>query len=283
MKRFLLFLLVVLLTACGSPGPHLSESSDPGRYRLDKDAAPDEVVVDVMAVADAEPRHEPRTAAGNKSPYMVFGKVYTVLPDAAGYRERGGASWYGKKFHGHQTSNGETYDMFAMTAAHKTLPIPSYVRVTNLANGRSVIVRVNDRGPFHDDRVIDLSYAAAARLGYINQGTAQVEVEAIDVEQWLAQKAAPAAAVDAPTAQLPAPAAGKNTWLQVGAYSEVTLAQSVYRQLQAMTIYPVQLESGVDHFHRVRIGPVAEDEVASIADSLQARGFPAPVRVRQQP
>jgi rare lipoprotein A len=140
--------------------------------------------LDPNNIVDAQPRHEAITRAGNKSPYTVLGKTYTLLPSSKGYRVRGMASWYGSKFHGESTANGETYDAMAMTAAHCTLPIPSYVQVTNLENGRRAIVRVNDRGPFVDNRVIDLSYAAATKLGYANKGTALVEVVAIDVDNW---------------------------------------------------------------------------------------------------
>ncbi|MFT5575521.1 MAG: rare lipoprotein A, partial [Bermanella sp.] len=131
-------------------------------------------------LADAVPRHEVITASGNTSPYVVFGKRYELMTNYLGYREQGVASWYGTKFHGRLTSNGEVYDLYKMTAAHKTLPIPVYVRVTNLENNRSVIVRVNDRGPFHGDRLIDLSYAAAVKLGYADKGTARVEIEVIE-------------------------------------------------------------------------------------------------------
>jgi rare lipoprotein A len=130
-------------------------------------------------VPDAVPRYEQRTSAGNKNPYSVLGQTYALMADERGYKERGRASWYGFKFNGELTSNGESYDMFAMTGAHKTLPIPSYVRVTNRDNGKSVIVRINDRGPFHEDRIIDLSYAAAQRLGITRLGTGEVEVEIV--------------------------------------------------------------------------------------------------------
>jgi rare lipoprotein A len=156
-------------------------------------------------IRDAEPRREPITRVGNKSPYVVFGKTYTLLPSSKGYRARGTASWYGSKFHGGSTANGETYDAMAMTAAHTTLPIPSYVQVTNLENGRRAIVRVNDRGPFVDNRIIDLSYAAATKLGYANKGTALVEVTAIDVDNWPPTRAV-AADTPASTA-IPAPKA----------------------------------------------------------------------------
>jgi rare lipoprotein A len=129
-------------------------------------------------IADAEPRIEPLNRAAN-NPYSVFGRQYAPFRALQPYRQRGIASWYGRKFHGQRTSSGERYDMYAMTAAHTILPIPSYARVTNLKNGRSVIVRVNDRGPFHSGRIIDLSYAAANKLGYVGAGSAQVEVEAI--------------------------------------------------------------------------------------------------------
>ncbi|HBQ01515.1 MAG TPA: septal ring lytic transglycosylase RlpA, partial [Gammaproteobacteria bacterium] len=119
--------------------------------------------------------------AGNRSPYTVLGKTYTVLPTERGYSERGVASWYGEKFHGHKTSNGEVFDMYMASAAHKSLPIPSFLRVTNLDNNRSLIVRVNDRGPFHGDRIVDLSYAAAMKLGYAERGTARVHLESIVV------------------------------------------------------------------------------------------------------
>ena len=141
------------------------------------DTVPD-YIPDVDAIPEPEVRAEPRSRAGNRA-YSVLGKRYSVLDSADGYVEEGYASYYGNKFHGRRTSNQEVYDMYAFTAAHKSLPLPSFVRVTNLANGKSVVVRVNDRGPFHAGRVIDLSYAAAVKLGYRSQGTARVRVEAL--------------------------------------------------------------------------------------------------------
>lgn len=135
-------------------------------------------------IRDAVPKREPITKAGNKSPYTVLGQTYVIMPSAKGYRQTGIASWYGTKFHGQSTSNGDKYDLYEMTAAHKTLPIPTYVLVTNLENNKQAIVRVNDRGPFVSNRVIDLSYAAAVKLGYADKGTAFVEVVAIDVDNW---------------------------------------------------------------------------------------------------
>ncbi len=145
-----------------------------------QDSAPEYVPFNVMQVPDAVPIYEKRTRAGNPPKYEVLGKQYKILSESKGYQEKGIASWYGVKFHGKKTSNGEVYDMFAMTAAHKTLPIPSYVRVTNMENLRSIVVRINDRGPFHDNRIIDLSYTAAKQLGIQQKGTGFVEVIAIE-------------------------------------------------------------------------------------------------------
>ena len=162
--------LVALLAACGhTPG----RSDGAPTRRLDPDT-----------IKDAVPRREPITRAGNKSPYTVLGQTYVLMPSAKGYRATGIASWYGTKFHGESTANGDRYDLYGMTAAHKTLPIPTYVLVTNLENNRQAIVRVNDRGPFVSNRIIDLSYAAATKLGYADKGTAFVEVVAIDVDNW---------------------------------------------------------------------------------------------------
>lgn len=147
-----------------------------------QNVAADYIPLKIATIADAVPKYEQRTKAGNPKQYEIFGKQYQVLADSNGYQKKGVASWYGKKFHGRKTSNGEIFNMYAMTAAHKTLPIPSYVRVTHVKNKRSVIVRVNDRGPFHGNRVIDLSYAAAVKLGIKKTGTAVVNIVAIDVE-----------------------------------------------------------------------------------------------------
>ena len=169
MRRLTGFILVLSLAACSS-----------GRYSMREDAYPDGAPADLMAVPDAVPKVEPRSRGGNARQYEVRGKTYFVMNSADGYKEKGGASFYGQKFHGHLTSNGETYDMYAMSAAHKTLPLPTYVRVTRLDNGKSVVLRVNDRGPFHPGRIIDLSYTAAVKLDMLGSGVAQVEVVALD-------------------------------------------------------------------------------------------------------
>jgi rare lipoprotein A len=170
MRASLIVGLALALGACGS-------APKKGGYYKD-DGPHERPPAGLDAVADATPRAEPLHRYANR-PYSVFGKDYLPLSAVQPFRQRGMASWYGKRFHGQNTSSGEPYDMYSMTAAHPTLPIPSYARVTNLANGRSVVVRINDRGPFHAGRVIDLSYVAAYKLGYIAAGSAQVEVEAI--------------------------------------------------------------------------------------------------------
>ena len=161
---------------------------------------------------EGEDGAEPLARYGNHSPYEVFGRKYHVLASSEGYRERGTASWYGSKFHGRRTSSGEPYDMHLATAAHRSLPLPTYAEVTNLDNGRKVIVKINDRGPFKDGRIIDLSYGAALRLGMISTGTARVEVRAIDVDSG-GRYAAAEAPRPAPAAQ---PESGAGTWLPAG-------------------------------------------------------------------
>jgi rare lipoprotein A len=212
--------------------------------------------IDPDSVPDAVPRAEPRASRGNPAFYEVFGERYHVLASAEGYRERGIASWYGPDFHGGTTSSGERYDMYAMTAAHKSLPLPSYVRVTNLANGRSVVVRVNDRGPFKKGRIIDLSYVAAARLDMIRDGTATVEVVSIG------PGSAPPPVTAAPAARL---------YAQAGAFADERNARQLAERLQAAGITDVSMDavrsSGRD-LYRVRVGPLAS---VAAYDALLAR------------
>ena len=163
----LAFAAVLVCSGCATRG---------GYYKGDGPGGPPPVNLD--AIADAKPRAEPLNRGANE-PYSALGRKYVPYTSLQAYRARGVATWYGRKFHGKNTASGERYDMYAMTAAHTILPIPSYARVTNLANGKSVVVRINDRGPFHADRIIDLSYAAAHKLGYVGAGSAKVEVEAI--------------------------------------------------------------------------------------------------------
>lgn len=164
---------VILLAGCSS--------SPEKRYSIDDDVAP-ETPISVEHIEDASPQFEPYSRGGNKD-YSLLGGDYTIITNPVGFKQEGKASWYGKKFHGHLTSNGEIYDMYSMTAAHKELPLPSYVKVTNKDNNRTTIVRVNDRGPFHEGRIIDLSYAAALKLDVVRTGTANVAIEVITVDK----------------------------------------------------------------------------------------------------
>jgi rare lipoprotein A len=231
---------------------------------------------DVSQVPEPVPRAEPRAAYGNRTPYTVLGRTYHVMASARGYVERGIASWYGTKFHGRLTSSREPYDMYAMTAAHKTLPLPSYVRVTNLDNQRSVIVRVNDRGPFHDGRIIDLSYAAAIKLGVHLQGTAPVEVRVVEPGRAGALSAAVAAAAPATHAPLPPPAAARNgpVFLQVGAFDDRDNARRVKRRLEDAGVDDVFLDRALVRgqvIHRVRVGPLRDAGTAAAVASRIAR------------
>ncbi|SSW65459.1 Endolytic peptidoglycan transglycosylase RlpA [Achromobacter veterisilvae] len=288
-----MLLLAIAVAGCSSTGGRKKG----GYYKDDgPDANPP---ANLDQVPDAVPKVEPYASGANR-PYVVFGQRY--VPDTSGqpYKKRGTASWYGKKFHGNSTSIGEAYDMYSMTAAHTTLPLPSYARVTSLVNGKTVVVRVNDRGPFHSDRIMDLSYVAAYKLGIIGPGSGQVVVEAIppDEIRRLASQGAPAAAppepasatgsapVSAPVAAvpvaltaepLPAPAPGSapvrqsaaggpgNVYLQVGAFSQPANAQSlvsrINTQLGAEGAPPASMEQS-NSLYRVKIGPYPDRQSA---------------------
>lgn len=216
-----------------------------------KDGAPPRTL-DPEAIADAVPRFDIIKVDGNLSPYSVDGEEYHLVDDYRGFRQRGKASWYGTKFHGRKTSNGEVYSLYSMSAAHKTLPIPLYVKVTNLDNGRQAIVRVNDRGPFHSDRIIDLSYAAAVKLGFAQQGTATVEIEVVDTDNMRT-----------------ASDAGASYYLQVGAFRELDSANRLQAQLSSQLSYAVAVaSSSEDGLHRVRIGPFADYPAAQAAKKV---------------
>jgi rare lipoprotein A len=241
------------------------------RYRQSEDSTPDGGGIDIASIPEPVPQSEPRSRYGNKSPYNMLGQTYTVLPTAAGYDERGIASYYGTKFHGYMTSNFEKYDMYAFTAASKVLPLPSYARVTNLENGRSVIVRVNDRGPFAPNRIIDLSYAAAVRIGIWPKGTGLVEVQGIDPAHENFEPAPPPIV----TAQ----AAGKpKLYLQVGAFGDPANAQRLADQLRAQDLGAIRVVdaqiNGRD-LKRVQIGPLADvDEADRVTQKIDALGLP---------
>ena len=222
--------------------------------------------------ATLTPRAEPKSRYGNPPSYVVFGERYQVLDSADGFVERGVASWYGTKFHGQRTSSGETYNMHAMTAAHKSLPLPTYVQVTNLKNGRQLTLRVNDRGPFHDNRIIDLSYAAASKLDIIAHGTGLVEVRALSFPD--APRASSAQAPQSrPIAQSVALHSASNStssaapqlFLQAGAFADATNAKSLRGRLLSMQAGAVSVEAAIingQSVHRVRVGPLADVESA---------------------
>lgn len=298
-----LALVALAVAACGT-APKAPPPAKPAYYS--DDGPPESIPVDIAAIPDAVPRDEPYHRYANR-PYTVFGRSYAPVVNDDPMRERGLASWYGRKFHGQKTSSGEVYDMFAMTAAHKTLPIPSYARVTSVANGRSVVVRVNDRGPFHEGRVIDLSYAAAAKLGIANPGSGLVEVERVfarDAARLAAAPpppvpTAPAPAAPAPatvvtplaSAEAPQPRAPEvatpvvapgpaGLYLQLGAFSSADNAEAFRDRLARGLTWlnePIQV-AAAGGLHRVRLGPYRNrEEAEAIADKIRASLDLAPV------
>lgn len=234
------------------------------------------------AQADPVPRWEPPARAGNRSPYMVFGKTYHVMPSSAGFVDEGNASWYGRKFHGRATSNGERYDMFALTAAHRSLPLPTWLRVTNLGNGRSTIVRVNDRGPFHEDRILDLSYGAAVKLGFADQGVAQVRIEVITPARPGAPPARPVPVVSEPNDLADAPG---TIWVQAGAFGDPDAARRLGETLAGVlgdAADRIRLDDALEGLVRVRVGPFADLAEANRMQALitfaDVAGVPVIVR-----
>lgn len=229
--------VVVLLLLAGvcACSPFAREDSAPSRPP------------DVSRVPDAVPQPAPRSRRGNPPFYEVFGERYHVLGSSANFHERGVASWYGKKFHGASTASGEPYDMYAMTAAHRTLPLPTYARVTNIRNGLSVVVKVNDRGPFVHNRVIDLSYTAAQRLDMLAEGTTLVEVEALE-PGGLTENLPVIAAGPAPAGIM---------YVQVGAFGDAGNAERMRRRLTANGIDNVVIRKG-RQMYRVRVGPIRD-------------------------
>ncbi len=280
-KCLIMLAVVAALAGCAS-APEVDHSS---RYTLKQDRAPDGHF-DASGLTDAVPRYEAPRRAGNKSPYQVWGKSYRVVDSNDGYVARGTASWYGQKFHGHKTSNGEVFDMYTMSAAHKSLRIPSYARVTNLDNGRSVVVRVNDRGPFHGDRLIDLSYAAAKKLGYQSRGTARVEVAAITVapdgSMFLAgERFDPkggAAVTPAPEPVVNKAGTSRQAlFVQLGAFSSRDPAEAMQVRAKGVLQSPVRVRevtTGSGRFHRVQVGPFSSENDARYAQNLlESSGF----------
>lgn len=294
------------LGACATaPGP-AGDSETPAvnngapgsdRYSLQQDTAPEEPR-DVSQLPEPVPKKEPRSRYGNPQSYSVWGKTYQVLPQADGYVAEGKASWYGQKFHGHRTSSGESFDMYQFTAAHRSLPLPTYARVTNLDNGKSLVVRVNDRGPFHEDRIIDLSWAAAVRLGIEQSGTGRVRVEAISSQQ---QPEGPSstvptavrAALDSPppsTASGNASAKtdtadagasnGGSLFLQAGAFSDRTSAQRLQQELVNQLGVDTRIQHSEGDLFRVWIGPYESNQQRQQArETVANAGFDRPMPV----
>jgi rare lipoprotein A len=259
----------VLVAGCGSSSSVVREtprSGQPVQVTVDPVPAPGQPG-NLAAIPDAVPKVEPRSLRGNPPWYEVFGKRYHVLAASEGYRERGVASWYGPDFHAKATSSGEPYDMYAMTAAHKTLPLPCYARVTNLSNGRSVVVRINDRGPFVANRIIDLSYTAAHKLDMTRAGTTFVEVEV------LTPGSLPDTA-QALTATQTIPALSPVLYLQAGAFGVAANAAQLADRLRrsGFTDVLVLPPDASAPLHRVRIGPIANvtgfDQVAARLTAL---------------
>lgn len=214
-------------------------------HPTDRDGAPPGPVP--VSFKKVIPKREPISRYGNPDSYQVMGKRYDVMTNSTGYKSRGIASWYGTKFHKVRTSSGEKYDMYALTAAHKTLPLPSYVKVRNLDNGKTAIVKVNDRGPFHEGRILDLSYAAAAKLGVFPKGTANVEIEALKTTQH-----------------------SLNYYVQAGAFESAVLAETLRTKLGALTTSPVYVQKHNNRF-LVQVGPFAsKDMVNSLKERLES-------------
>jgi rare lipoprotein A len=248
------WLLIAALTLAGCVGAPPRQV--PAPTPLPEPSVPAPPPPDISSIPEPTPRMEPRSARGNPPFYEVLGKRYFVLASADGYHERGAASWYGPDFHASKTSNGERYDMYAMSAAHKTLPLPSYVQVTNLRNGRSVVVRVNDRGPFKDGRIIDLSYSAAHKLDMLRDGTTFVEVKALTPGQ--NADAQPSPAGEGRT-QRAGEGAAAPLFVQAGAFATQANAERLLAQLRAQGVAKSFLrEDRVDDkpLYRVRIGPI---------------------------
>jgi peptidoglycan lytic transglycosylase len=267
---------LLALAACSSsaPRPDTSAPRKPGGYYLD-DGPGANPPANLDQISDAEPRVEPIKVSTSR-PYAVFGRTYTPMTQLGPYRAQGVASWYGRRYHGQATASGELYDMYAMTAAHPILPIPSYARVTNLRTGKVIVVRINDRGPFHGDRLIDLSYTAAYKLGVLGSGSDLVEVESILLGEALPQSvvAHMPAPVDSNSAQRPTEAAvaqeATGVYVQLGAFSQRQNAESF---LVHMRVEMAWLASAIglyarDGLYRIHAGPYAD---RTQADSVATR------------
>jgi peptidoglycan lytic transglycosylase len=255
--RAVIFFSILFISSCG--GVSVAPSSS--------DKAPTKQV-DVSKVPNAVPKDEPRSRYGNPKSYVVFDKRYYVMESNKGFVEKGLASWYGTKFHGRRTSSGETYDMYAMTAAHKNLPLPTYVQVTNLNNGKQIIVKVNDRGPFHENRIIDLSYTAAIKLDIVKKGTGLVEIRTIGPGQTIVADSA----VGAPVENTPTISNDDGFFIQVGSFSNLVNAEGLKQKLAPIGKDKINISQVVvsgNTLYRVRIGPLTDiDQADAIVSNL---------------
>ena len=246
---------ITLLSSCSTPSQQINDSAPKKN-------------VDISRIANATPKNEPKSRYGNPTSYIVLGKRYYVLPSSDHYSKKGIASWYGTKFHGRLTSTREPYDMYAMTAASPELPIPCYAQVTNLNNGKSIIVKVNDRGPFAPNRIIDLSYVAAKKLDMIKNGTALVRVDTIT--------SPPPLFASAPPAQKPS-SAPPSLYLQVGAFHDYSNALSLKKKLSKITPQSVRIEKNTStqaSLYLVQIGPISNvQESDQLHIQLSQQGF----------
>lgn len=258
MRYVLLIIFFGMLVGCqnhpitSQPGDNSHQKQAKKRYSIEKDSAPPGPVPSFFK--RIFPISEPLSRYGNPGSYKVDGRTYQVMTSAKGYRTRGTASWYGTKFHSQRTSSGEAYNMYALTAAHKTLPLPTYIRVKNLNNGKVAVVKVNDRGPFHSDRILDLSYGAAVKLGIFPKGTAQVEIEALSVKGSGKEHVA-------------------RYYLQAGAFGSKKYAESFRMKLSKFTRLPVFIEKYQQRFI-VKVGPLTNKRMTdSLRSTLAKKGI----------
>jgi rare lipoprotein A len=268
LSLFTTVILSMLFGGCSVHGPGFPDIQD---------SAPRHNV-DISKIPDAKPRYEEPSRYGNPESYVVYGQRYHLLDSSEGYVQRGVASWYGTKFHGRRTSSGEAYDMNAMTAAHKTLPIPTYAEVTNLDNGKRIVVKINDRGPFVKDRLIDLSYVAARKLGITARGTGRVEVRTISVAKNKSEPAIQPAiqAAEPNSADINNINTASNLYLQVGLFKDRSNAELLRSKLTTMALPAIHVStdtSTAQTLYRVRIGPLSKDtEAEQLIEKLASQG-----------
>jgi len=269
-------LLLIIMTTLSLSGCSIGSKKK-------KDGPPKHPPVNLLKTPDAVPKAEPLSRYGNRfgknktNTYVALKKRYRVMSTSRGYRARGIASWYGTQFHGRKTSNGERYNMYAMTAAHPTLPLPTYVKVTNLENGKSVVVKINDRGPFHKNRIIDLSYVAAAKLGVLGRGTAKVEVQSIDPRDHgkiINNK------------KKEAPFLKKNLYLSLGKFNYRDKAEALMQKVKKIShvpIYITQQGTAKSPIFQVQVGPVANDEEAiKLTQKMARANLPPPIVITKR-